>query len=675
MAATNPTADDWTRVKPRIEELYLNQHKQLKEVRRIMLADHGFSATERMYKSRLKGWQFDTKKIREPDWRHMLYHYRLRQLQGKDTIFIVHGKRKCYKDILKYLKRRSTDADNFLNAESKDTLDICSRPGIRYHTPCSRSQSESISDESSDHYSIKNSQNAALHRNDYTDRPTASQSSPHFPSLQWSQSCPQPHHVIPNIYSWDTPGIHTPQPIAPAHRPPDYGYSFKHNFDPYTITDGTWTYHPPILTDLPMSPASSSQSVCGIELVAVRALTPSRAQALANTNEEVLDYRLMSTVGVAMSNETKIVKVARDPPSEDLATVVSVDVDYFQDNVVMRVDSGDISISQDLSNGTEDAQLLMASKWAARYFLACIAKNQNNRDAERAAILEADGIFMGMLKTENKYLLSGLSMMFSIISSHDQRETLDEFLARSCETIHTVFGAEPVGSQKKGVASGLEVIYRFARATTQYNDTAARDINHWGNQLEHAADQFEMIWGKDSPNWLVAEIWHAWYLLRIGNLDEAIGKLEECLRIAERQPGTNDLLTVNCLSPIARAYKKKGQFDNAIKYQSEAVRRCHQLFHTYSPFRLRLLGRLGYFHACNQQLAQAEVIYQEVVTGRIYSLGLGHNDTEHAIEYYHYLLTAQGKDSLAAKLVDNIESLRNKSMNESEGAASQPTVY
>ena len=54
-----PTSEDWERVKPILKELYVDQNMKLKQVRKTMIEQHGYFASEKMYKSRFSMWHME----------------------------------------------------------------------------------------------------------------------------------------------------------------------------------------------------------------------------------------------------------------------------------------------------------------------------------------------------------------------------------------------------------------------------------------------------------------------------------------------------------------------------------------------------------------------------------------------------------------------------------------
>ncbi|KAG6357967.1 hypothetical protein INS49_013850 [Diaporthe citri] len=61
--SSGPSINDWSRHRPTIKRLYINERKTLKEVMDIMARDYNFVASSKMYKVRIKQWGY-SKNIR-----------------------------------------------------------------------------------------------------------------------------------------------------------------------------------------------------------------------------------------------------------------------------------------------------------------------------------------------------------------------------------------------------------------------------------------------------------------------------------------------------------------------------------------------------------------------------------------------------------------------------------
>ncbi|POS78908.1 hypothetical protein DHEL01_v202702 [Diaporthe helianthi] len=65
-ASGGPSVSDWSRHRETIKRLYIDERRKLREVMEIMATDHGFVASPKMYKVRIKRWGY-SKNIRTAD--------------------------------------------------------------------------------------------------------------------------------------------------------------------------------------------------------------------------------------------------------------------------------------------------------------------------------------------------------------------------------------------------------------------------------------------------------------------------------------------------------------------------------------------------------------------------------------------------------------------------------
>ncbi|KAK6383101.1 hypothetical protein LTS17_003771 [Exophiala oligosperma] len=103
----------WDDVRKDIEELYLVQNLSLPEVMEEM-ENRGFTATERMYKARLKRWNIG-KNATRADWLVFMQSYQERLEAGmNDTFMLIHNKIRRIQELRRYLRAHREDEDAFV---------------------------------------------------------------------------------------------------------------------------------------------------------------------------------------------------------------------------------------------------------------------------------------------------------------------------------------------------------------------------------------------------------------------------------------------------------------------------------------------------------------------------------------------------------------------------------
>ncbi|KAG4433124.1 hypothetical protein IFR05_011391 [Cadophora sp. M221] len=114
----NHTHTDWELHRERFIHLYMEEDRQLPEVKAIMESQYGFSATDRQYKRRIAAWGLE-KNIKDGDMRVMLRKQAKRKLElGKDSEFLLNGRPVKSQRLGKYVQRKKIQEDQFLLDES-----------------------------------------------------------------------------------------------------------------------------------------------------------------------------------------------------------------------------------------------------------------------------------------------------------------------------------------------------------------------------------------------------------------------------------------------------------------------------------------------------------------------------------------------------------------------------
>lgn len=111
-----PAQDRWAELRPIITKLYKEENRTLKDTMEIIERDHEFSATARMYKTRIKNWGLD-KKFKAKEVLVMLQVQKEREGENKETEFVVRGHKVDQRRMKRYLQRNKTVLDRFNEGE------------------------------------------------------------------------------------------------------------------------------------------------------------------------------------------------------------------------------------------------------------------------------------------------------------------------------------------------------------------------------------------------------------------------------------------------------------------------------------------------------------------------------------------------------------------------------
>ncbi|KAK3346583.1 hypothetical protein B0T25DRAFT_552363 [Lasiosphaeria hispida] len=105
--------DEWELHRPTIQRLYQTQKLALKEVMRIMEEKHGFRATQRMYKTRIKSWGLD-KNFKESEVVELYRLKRERDRAGKPSTYMIRGRKVDWERVQSYVRRKGLDISRLL---------------------------------------------------------------------------------------------------------------------------------------------------------------------------------------------------------------------------------------------------------------------------------------------------------------------------------------------------------------------------------------------------------------------------------------------------------------------------------------------------------------------------------------------------------------------------------
>ena len=113
MAPTAPTrssaprysTEHWEQHRDLITRLYSKENKRLVDVCEILTVQHGFHATTRSLKHRIRVWHLD-KKQKDHEMRAILKTYLSRKAQGKQSVFRLRGRLIDHGEISRYFRRK-----------------------------------------------------------------------------------------------------------------------------------------------------------------------------------------------------------------------------------------------------------------------------------------------------------------------------------------------------------------------------------------------------------------------------------------------------------------------------------------------------------------------------------------------------------------------------------------
>ena len=652
-----PSPQEWLNVKNDIERLYVAECHNLRYVAHVLKHRRGFVATLRMFKSRIKEWNFDQKTIRQADWRFMFQEYvrRKKLSTPKETIFRVsqdrHGrvtKYKTIKHIRTYMRRKQVSEDEFLSSPS----DSGNFPHIRSITPplspatspASASPSSQIDGDNIDAAtpaSLMNvtgangrSLNSLSLQNPTID---VSRQYTHSQAVSWPSDLHQISIAQRDSFS-SQEGSNRPR----LHAPP-FGLPSE------SLTAERYS---------PESSVSTNETLLhGSERMARQTFASDRQTPC----EDVELYRSVARSPSLSCSEPS--ESDNDLSATDLARTLSdIDEDDYNEQDgrhLVHVASPTDLESARLRSFKPDVDEARAFRWASRYFLACILQGRMQLHLADAARASATRIFLRMLQSEtrspypfpkpayvpshrSRFILSGLSLMATVLSAHGRDDMLKKFLLDSRLSIEQFFKMDD---------HPLSAPYAYLLSLM---DEKPMDDEAWERTLASAHTKIHHVWN-GGPNAVVSHYYWAWHVLKRKRYVEAVERLKICYEKASDMFGECHIITVNCLSTIARAFSEQGMHEEAMSWLVDTIGRSQRALGDEHPFCYKLIERLGDMYQQRGDLRSAEATFRDVVKGRKTSLGLNHGHTSTAVHKLEQVLIQQDKQAERARLVRDLD--------------------
>ena len=615
-----PKPEDWLRVQSHIRQLYVVDQRPLKEVSRLLAEQHGFHATQRMYKSRIQAWKFD-KKFKETEWRQIIQIWkRRREEEGKESIFKIRGRTVTSAKIRKFLKRKKIDEAEFLaTIEESDPLSdiVCWTPAGSPMPNLSR-----------------DSASAASNSDQETIPPTAE---PRGEAMSWKHELEddESNHASPAFVG--RLGRRTPDPSSAAS---SSTYSERR---PSALLTAPY-YMPPsrdysvMLRSGSDSDTSSPHLVYGIEGMALRSLTPDSV-ALDEFDDIVVGNLFRSDHPPSLIGESYN---SEFPHTQDevLSPMSAVPAKIIDSEVVLcRTSNTDLRPQRPFRINDDDT---LASKWLSRLFQACIFHNQHRDDLVKVNARTAADVFQTMLQSQSKYLLPGLSVLAGILTAHNQWTLAADFLSDCCSMAASSMGPE----------------HPFTIAFEHMRGVCLQQPNRiTAEHLSRAIITFELAWAPDHPNTIVLKYYCAWDTLNQGDAERAADQFRIILPLAERVMGRSNYVTTAIMRSLSRAMHDLGRLSEAITIVSDALTRQRKSLGAFHPERLEGIRRLAAYHESSGDLAMAESHFEEALEGQIKMLGVNHSLTMGTLSQLSNAMKRRGRISEEAQLQTRIDAL------------------
>ncbi len=126
------STEQWEKHRALITRLYSKENKRLIDVCDTLINEHGFHATTRSLKHRIRVWHLD-KKQKDHEMRAIVKTYLRRKSEGKQSVFRIRGRSIDHGEIVRYFRRKGIYNLDSLSSELANAPST--PPEITCHTP------------------------------------------------------------------------------------------------------------------------------------------------------------------------------------------------------------------------------------------------------------------------------------------------------------------------------------------------------------------------------------------------------------------------------------------------------------------------------------------------------------------------------------------------------------
>ncbi|KIV89467.1 hypothetical protein PV10_06864 [Exophiala mesophila] len=669
-----PNPAQWQAVKEQIRILY--QTMPLKEVRRKLEQQHGFRATERMYKARLSQWGF-SKNYSDRDYQICAVLRQIRLDAGKPrTAFIVHGHQRSLKDLHKYIKGRRLTEDEFLATASANI--VCRSQADQENDPQYahvRAYTPEADNDPDDHpQPVSTTRYAApgeiprmsegtvklslpgpglvsetspcpplSHRNSL-----AFQKSPHdsTPSAGWSPATTHftPVTLLTPVTGCSPQGTNAPNewhyqgsplPTVPAEHFPPSRDTTTYMTQPLIETNhatssvdhqshyatSSWS------RDSPHIPCQRLQR--DVEYMALQVVDTPSVKSLCG-QDDIASWRQMNTD-------------ASTPDSEDYGQICSSCNEQTRTHFISlpNLEAQSRSILNDTADVNQSTLQVPGSarshnhswRWVARCFSACIYFNRGDHDLANRSLVDADEEFERMLVPhQDPKIILALNQTLSILHMHNEGETTRRIMKSAYDVALRVLGeTDPITHVVRWMVLVADLRHKSGEISSETLLLVHKDLT--------------VMHGYNDPR-SIATLYCYGYML---NVEEKAEQAENVLREAYSRScsvlGTKHLQSISALTNLHRAVRKQGQgrISEAIVMIRQAIKDSRETLGISHPKRLEGKRLLAMMLEERGELDEVERLFWQITEGRIKMLGKRHPYTLGMKRDLEILLKKRGK--------------------------------
>ncbi|KAK5957037.1 hypothetical protein OHC33_001406 [Knufia fluminis] len=588
-----PTPENWNQIKDAVRSYYVNQKLPLKEVRTVLRDRHGFRATDRMIKARLKQWGF-LKNAKRDDWLFLALLYENRKERGlRSTVFDVRGHRKTPKDLQRFIRNQNMTAEQFLD-EAREAAGTKQIPEyIQALTPDSRHYHDSPPDDAEQDFFTPSP-------------PLRSAQLAYPPSAIVSQGDPRHDRA--------TNHERTARDAAFA-------------FDTGTSSNINRNLQPPIdMQDSAYISAmsSSNSSACTqmqmeFEMLGSQLVHPAPLISRIG-DEDISSWALLSSSPSSSETSSRSIQFVCsrcNQPSDQHF----VSLDSFESHQPVRRDilnGDDHTLHLPVSTKDEGSWL-----WVSRCFLACMCLRKDDTNAADQSLKEAAKEFERLLERKDRQLLTAAGLVMTVLHMHDQGAIARRVIESAYEVTRRVLAEDhPIA---------ITIRYLTASATMSQNE--------WGitsDLLKTVCQKFLDYYPPNHEYVIAARYNYSWMLKFEGRLDEAEAEARNVYSLSCETLGKIHMQSVTCLAVFAGCiYPNPQRIDECVATFDQVIKQASISLGRHHPYTLEAKRRMAEkMIEKSGSSSQTLQLYKDVLWGRVHMLGPAHHFTQGAKEKY-----------------------------------------
>jgi hypothetical protein len=291
----------------------------------------------------------------------------------------------------------------------------------------------------------------------------------------------------------------------------------------------------------------------------------------------------------------------------------------------------------------------LPQRFLKSFFGSCMLYNQGSQKGASDSLRHARDLLEEMIVHLHPECLITLNVMLSVLEAHGQNHLVADFLSTMLRFSQTNLINNPVA------------------ATAEFMvNVATRKLKLDGAEVAQLRSIYELLSDRFGPNSSSALVgWYnvAWRMAKSEeHRDAALQTLKWLAQIASESLGSSHVLTITCITTMARVMFRTNRQEESIILMAQALETIGLRYAHFHPYRLEALHRLARFQIDGGQVADGANILIEVIVKRANILGQNNPLTRRSLDLLHRALGLTWRDDVFSGL--EMELLSNSSVNE-----------